>query len=498
MTHQVTRRFLLGGLSAATIYGAAYAGAPLTSLRPRQRGEDMRRQAFGGPEAVFKKSGLSGDAAFAVADVETGLVLEAYQGSTALPPASVTKTMTALYALNTLGPNHRYRTRIVGTGALNNGILQGDLILAGGGDPLLDTTMLAKLAGQLKAAGVREVRGAFKVYDGALPTIASIDPDQPDHVGYNPTISGMALNFNRVHFEWKRAGNGYAVAMDARTKEYRPDVSMAKMKVINRQLPVYTYEDRNGVDNWTVASKALGNGGARWLPVRRPADYAGDVFRTMARVNGIVLKKAVSVRTLPAQARVLAQHESLPLHVILKDMMKYSNNLTAEMVGLSATVARGKMPSSLKASAQEMNRWAQQAYGTKASRYVDHSGLGDASRTTPQDLLAVLVAARKTGVLRPLMKKVPMRDTNGRVVSGHPIKVDAKTGTLNFVSGLGGFMTAADGTELAFAIFSADTTIRARIKKADREVPQGARAWNRKAKKMQQALIERWGALYGS
>ncbi len=498
MTYPVTRRFLIGGLGAAAVYGAAQAGAPKTSLRPRQRGEDLRKRAFGGPEAVYQRAGLSGDASFAVADVKTGLMLEAYQGDRAQPPASVAKTLTTLYALDTLGSEHRYRTRIMTTGTLTNGVLKGDLILAGGGDPLLDTTTLARMAGNLKAAGVREVRGDFRVYEGALPLIASIDPEQPDHVGYNPTISGIALNFNRVHFEWKRASAGYAVSMDARAEGYRPDVSMAKMKVVNRQLPVYTYEDKNGADNWTVASKALGNGGARWLPVRKPAAYAGDVFRTLARVNGIVLPKARAMKRLPAGAAVVVTHDSAPLRVILKDMMKYSNNLTAEMVGLSATVARGRIPAGLKASAGEMNRWAAEAYGMSDTRLVDHSGLGDASRMTPQDLVAALVKVRQRGVLRPLMKPIAMRDAKGRTVKGHPIKVDAKTGTLNFVSGLGGFMTAADGTELAFAIFTADTGIRARIKKADKEVPQGAREWNRRSKRMQQALIERWGALYGS
>ena len=84
------------------------------------------------------------------------------------------------------------------------------------------------------------------------------------------------------------------------------------------------------------------------------------------------------------------------------------------------------------------------------------------------------------------------------MIPSHPIRVDAKTGTLNFVSGLGGFMTAADGIELAFAIFVADMDARARAKAQPDEIPRGARAWNRQAKKLQQALIERWGALYGS
>ena len=74
----------------------------------------------------------------------------------------------------------------------------------------------------------------------------------------------------------------------------------------------------------------------------------------------------------------------------------------------------------------------------------------------------------------------------------------AKTGTLNFVSGLGGFMTAADGTELVFAIFTAHQTAREQIPRAERERPKGARSWNRSSKKLQQKLIERWGRIYGS
>lgn len=498
MSRLVTRRVVLGGLGSVVATGAAWAGAPKTSLRPQLRGSDLRKQALGNAETVIARSGLSGTVSFAVANVETGQQLESHQGRLGLPPASVAKSLTTLYALDTLGPEHRFKTQILQTGTLNNGILTGDLILAGGGDPTLDTIALAEMAAQLKKAGIRELRGDFYVYDGALPYVKAIDPGQPDHVGYSPAVSGISLNHNRVHFEWKRGANGYAVWMDARANGYRPDVEMARMKVVRRQLPVYTYQEKGGIDQWTVANGALGKGGSRWLPVRNPAAYAGDVFRTMARANGLVLPKAKLTRRMPSRATPVVQHFSAPLQVILKDMLKYSNNLTAEMVGLSASVAQGGKPGSLKASAMQMSRWAAQTYGMKDTKMVDHSGLGDASRMTPQDLVGTLVQVRKRGILRPLLKPFTMRDTKGRVIKSHPIKVDAKTGTLNFVSGLGGFMTTADGTEFAFAIFTADTKIRSRIKKADSDVPQGARSWNRKSKKLQQSLIERWGALYQS
>ena len=176
-------------------------------------------------------------------------------------------------------------------------------------------------------------------------------------------------------------------------------------------------------------------------------------------------------------------------------MLKFSNNLIAEMVGLAATQARRGTVRSLKASAAEMNRWAGATLGMAQAGLVDHSGLGDASRMTANDMCAALVKARQAG-FRSMLKPIAMRDSKRRIVKNHPVKVHAKTGTLNFVSSLAGYMTGPDGTELVFAIFAADTLTRSRIKKADRERPKGARPWNRRARALQQDLIERWSVLF--
>ena len=502
MKRVLSRRLVLSGLGAALAQGLAPgiagAGAPAVSLRPRMRGPDFAARAAGGAEGLIARAGLSGTVACAVAHAGTGIRLEEVNGDMGLPPASVAKALTALYALDRLGPQHRFVTRLRALGPVENGILKGDLVLEGGADPELDTDGLALLAGQLKSAGIREVRGRFLVDDGALPFLRSIDPLQPDHVGYSPAVSGIALNFNRVHFEWKRAGKGYAVSMDARSAKYRPEVAIARMQVAERRLPVYTYAEKSGVDHWSVARMALGNGGARWLPVRNPALYAGDVFRTLARAGGLVLPAARQVRNAPPGGQVVARLESAPLVEILRGMLKYSTNLTAEMVGMAATAAAGPAPAGLAQSARAMSEWAAARYGMTGTALVDHSGLGDASRMTPFDLVGALVQVHGDKRLRPLLKQFPMRDARGGIDSAHPIRVDAKTGTLNFVSGLGGYMTAADGTVLAFAIFTADGARRDRIPPEARERPPGAREWNRQSRRLQQALIERWGALYGS
>ncbi|RBI70360.1 D-alanyl-D-alanine carboxypeptidase/D-alanyl-D-alanine-endopeptidase [Roseovarius sp. TE539] len=496
MTKAFSRRFIiaagLGGLATA-----AGAGAPAVSLRPRLRPAGFAVNSGPSAARIVAGSNLSGRIAFAVADTGTGEILESRGAATTLPPASVTKAVTALYALDVLGPEFRFETRLVATGPLKDGRIEGDLVLAGGGDPTLDTNALADMASRLKAAGVREITGNFRVWGGALPFSRAIDTSQPEHVGYNPALSGLSLNYNRVYFEWKRGSGGYSVSMDARSSRYRPEVQVARMKVSDRRSPVYSYFDKGDHDSWTVARGALGNGGARWLPVRKPAAYAGEVFATFARSHGIELGKAKTAGKAPA-GKALVVHRSDPLRRILRGMLKYSNNMTAELVGMAATAARQGRPGSLRASARAMSRWSGEALGLGSAQLVDHSGLGDASRLNSAEIARMLVRVHADNRLEPLLKPIPLRDENGRIDKGHPVKVAAKTGTLYFVSALAGYATVPGGRQLAFAILTADTDRRARINRAIQERPPGARSWNIRSKRLQQALIERWSTVYGS
>lgn len=488
----LTRRRMLAGLMATVAGGPVLAGAPESSLRPRIRGA---RPAAAPVEALVRKANLSGLVAFCVCDAATGEVLEAQDAAVGAPPASVAKAITALYALDTLGPDHRFATRVVADGFIENGILTGDLWLVGGCDPILDTRDLARLAMAMKEAGLREVRGEFRVFEGPVASLRSIDPGQPDHVGYNPAVSGIALNFNRVHFEWKRGTSGYSITMDARAGNYRPAVEMARMAVVDRAGPVYTYADRQGLDDWTVARGALGNGGARWLPVRRPGLYAGEVFTTLARSNGIVLKPPQVTRSEP-QGREIARIESAALRDILKDMLKYSTNVTAEMVGLAASHARSGQASSLRASAAQMNGWAVQRLGMQAPALVDHSGLSGDSRISALDLVRGLGAAGQSGRLRPILKPVTLRNAQGKPDKTHPVQVAAKTGTLNYVSGLAGYISTVGKRDLVFAILTADLDERDAIPRALRESPPGAQPWANRSRTLQRALLDRWGTSY--
>ncbi|MGB3407627.1 MAG: D-alanyl-D-alanine carboxypeptidase/D-alanyl-D-alanine-endopeptidase [Jannaschia sp.] len=476
------RSFLSATL--ATVALPACANAPASSTRPAFKPADALARSAPAADRLVEAAGLGGKVGFMLADARTGEVLETYNPIRPQPPASVAKAVTALYALETLGADHRFATRLLATGPIIGGRLNGDLILLGGGDPTLDTDDLHALAARAKAAGLVEVTGALLVSSGQLPTFPEIDRTQPDHVGYNPAVGGLNLNYNRVHFQWRRAGSSYGVEMDARTDRFRPAVTSTRMRVEDRSLPVYTYASDGDTDAWTVARRQLGDNGSRWLPVRNPALYAGDVMRTMLRSNGITVGDTRKVTAAP-QGTEIARVESAPLDRVAVEMLRFSTNLTAEVLGLSSTRARGVAPGSLAASAGVMSDWLQTRTGARRPDFEDHSGLSGETRISAADMVTALTAQGAAARLRPLMKELTIDgDVN--------IPVQCKTGTLNFVSGLAGYFKARSGRDLAFATFCADVERRNRLTVAERERPTGGINWSRTARSLQFDLIERW------
>ena len=489
------------GLLAALASGAggrALGNAPLQSRRPVLRADGeagVPVAAAAAAEDLIGAAQLGGEVSYVVADAHSGLVLEGRQAGKPMPPASTLKVITSLYALEHLGAGYRFPTRLFATGPVRGGVVRGDLVLAGGGDPTLTTDDLGDMAAALRAKGVTGIEGRFLVWGGALPFLEAIDVSQPEWLGYNPAVSGLNLNFNRVNFVWKRTGKGYEVGMDARAERFAPPVYSAKVQLAERDLPVYSYRKGSRTEEWTVAKRALGKGGSRWLPVRRPELYAGDVFQTLARAAGIPLPAPEVARSFSGGTELVARG-SRELPAVLRDMMKYSTNMTAEAVGMAASLRRGA--GSHTASARAMTDWLGGKIGAGDARFADHSGLAGASRISADDMVRALVRLGPGAGLRGLLKEIPIRDAAGRPVKGHPITVEAKTGTLNFVSTLAGYVRGPGDLDLAFAIFTADIARRDAVPDAQKEDPPGVGAWVKRSKRLQQQLIERWASVYGA
>ena len=488
---------LAGG--ASLLAGAALADAPSTSIRPRARTaaapelapiSNLRPRSRPDTAQLIANAPLAGDISFAVADVRSGEVLVSVDGDQKLPPASVAKAVTALYALDTLGPNYQFKTRLLADGPISNGILDGNLILAGGGDPRLQTNDVAELAQMLKDTGITEVRGDFLVWGGALERIEEIDESQAVYLGYNPAVAGLNLNFNRVHFEWKQNGDDYDITMDARSVEYRADVTVSKMRIVDRPAPVYEYTDLGDIDDWSVAKGALGDFGSRWLPVREPALYVGDVFRTFARSQGIILPPAKRSLDTP-EGTTLATLVSPPLTNITLDMLKYSTNLTAEACGMTASNRLAGESLDIRASAQFMGRWSTRQAGI-LPQFVDHSGLGDASRISAEQMFALLASPKAFTALDPILKGVRIVNERREDVPNFKGSARAKTGTLNFVNSLAGYIKTESGRDLAFAFFAADLEAREKGKLEAVDRPRGAATYANRARWLQQQLIQFW------
>lgn len=422
-------------------------------------------------EAAISAAKLGGDVSYAVIDAGTGALLASHDAGRMMAPASTLKVVTTLYALQRLGRDYRFTTKVFRDG--------DTLILAGGGDPVLDTDALARLAASTVTGWQDTPPTRFVVWGGALPNIARLSATQDEYLPYNPTISGMILNFNRVHLDW-RSGQ---MSLEARGETLSPRAYTVTIGAADRGTPLFTYDASGKLERWSIARRAMGQSGSRWLPVRRPELYAGDVFQTLCRAKGLVLPTP-EVGNVPPMGMSIASLQSPSLEVILQGMLEYSTNLTAEVIGLTASGA-----TDLPASAGAMADWVRGFDSAQDFAFHDHSGLSPDNRVSATMLAGVVARQGRMAGLGPLMKAVALRDAKGRKKPSE-IGIRAKTGTLNFVSNLTGYAQGPGGRELAFAILTADEARRAASE--GQELPAGVIGWTKRSKALQQALIEGW------
>ncbi|MGV6840488.1 MAG: D-alanyl-D-alanine carboxypeptidase/D-alanyl-D-alanine endopeptidase [Planktomarina sp.] len=472
MTNVSRRSFIAA--TGAFVASPALANAPNTSkfpaIRPNQMGAAFADQKL---NALIARKPFSGRASLAVMDLGAQSLRKGHKHTSPMAPASTAKAVTAAYALAKLGNTYRFDTRLLATGGIQGGKIQGDLVLQGQGDPSLDTDRLAELVAALKQMGVHGITGDFIIDGSGFAAIDHIDPSQPAQVGYNPAISALNLNYNRVRFDWERSASGYDMTMRATGRRYNPDVVMARVKTTDKPLPVYQYKRFDTSEQWTVARPALGGKGGRWLPTRLPLQHGGEVFRSLARTFQIKLPAPKLAKT-PSAAQVIAVTQSDALPDLARGMLKYSTNLTAEVMGLAASKGR-----TLTASAGAMSNWA--ASQGMVGQFEDHSGLSAQSRVTAAGMCQFMNRQYAQGL--PQLLKDMSKDKGGAPRVGGA-QILAKTGTLNFVSALTGYIVQPNRTQV-FAILCDDMNARKAIAPGDRERPKGARGWAKKARAFQ-------------
>ena len=383
----------------------------LRNASARQRLEAAVRQALSAPDLA----GALGRSCVVVR--AAGGLVTVLNPTLAVMPASTLKVLTAVAALARIGADERFTTSVRSPAPAVAGALKGDLWFVGGGDPLLETadytatqvhdpesaTSLEKLADAVVAGGIRSVEGAVVG-----------DDRRYDAVRLLPT--------------WKRS---YLTS---------GEVGPIGALMVN--------------DNFTVVAA-----GTRRAASDVPADAAA-IFQTLLEARGVTFGRSsrgatsADVAASSVAPNVVAEVQSVPLHDVLSEMMRWSDNTTAEMIvkelGLRST-GTGSTAAGVEAIRSSLSL---RGVDVRSMRTVDGSGLDRSDRLTCK-LLADAVALEPAN--GPFMDSLPVMGRSGTLrrrlrASSATGKVRAKTGTLSDVSSLAGRADGTDGSSIEFAL----------------------------------------------
>jgi D-alanyl-D-alanine carboxypeptidase/D-alanyl-D-alanine-endopeptidase (penicillin-binding protein 4) len=341
-----------------------------------------------------------------VIDSLTGHVLFERRADVPRVPASVEKLYTSSAALLAFGSGHQFRTRLLADGTIGpGGLYDGSLYLVGGGDPLLGTTSFnrsfygvggtsaAALAQLVAQAGIRRVTGKVVGDDSLFDSLRGTASE-----GYRPSIDLpplSALAFNRALVEKPR--RRYATS---------------------------------------------------------PARAAAVGMVAALRQAGVTVAGGTSAARTPAAAHLLAQITSPPLATIAGLMLRPSDNWIAEMLVKGLGARFGRSGTTARGAAIVRSRIA--ALGIHPT-IVDGSGLSRGNRTTPRQVVSLLMRMGSHALAPVLRNALAVAGRSGTLATrmrgtAAQDRCRAKTGTLSDVSGLAGYCTALDGRVFVFAL----------------------------------------------
>ncbi|MET1026098.1 MAG: D-alanyl-D-alanine carboxypeptidase, partial [Dongiaceae bacterium] len=200
---------------------------------------------------------------------------------------------------------------------------------------------------------------------------------------------------------------------------------------------------------------------------------------------------------VPAGAEQIGQIDSKPVSALVPGLLRYSNNLSAEMIGLTATRRLTGSALSLTDSSGILADWLKHHLPDidwRGFHLANHSGLSTQSRASPRQLAALLVAMAHDDILAASLP--PLQLSHASASASDLDMVFGKSGTMNYVAGLAGYLTAQDGRDLAFAIFILDGGRRSALDASfDRRILEPTpemRDWTRRARMLESALIKSW------
>ncbi len=392
-----------------------------------------------------------------VQEIGNPLPLLAHGESVSFNPASVMKLVTTLAALDSLGPAHTFKTHVYRDGPLLDGILHGNLIFQGGGDPALTLERFWLLLGELRQRGVREIRGDV-LLDTQYYQIDAIDPaafDQTPLRPYNAPPSAMLVNFNLLNLRLSAAGE----AIDARLEPAPAEQSLSLVNQLQRMdVPCNATRDDFRLTKVDASLILVGvypiECGEQTMPLNllSPDATFRTIFNALWQSLGGELVGEVLPGVLEPSARPLLEFESPPLSLLVRDINKHSNNVMAKMLFLNLGATRFEAPATWEKGMRAIQAWVNET-GLKMPELVleNGSGLSRIERISAASLAHLLSYAATRPIFYEFAASLPavgLEGTQKGRMNGSAAEGAAwlKSGSLNGARNLAGYLLGPNGS----------------------------------------------------
>ena len=373
-------------------------------------------------------------------------------------PASVTKVVTAAAVLRQLGASHKLQTTLWSAAGPVAGVVEGDLVLKGGGDSGFVSESMWFLVNELVRAGVKRVNGNVVVDDTAFDAVradSSRDPERVDRA-YDAPVGAMSFNWNsmNIYVRPTSAGQPPQVYLDPIDNGYTI-VNRAKTTATGGSAIEVQRDGERVIVKGSIGQNQ--NEAVFYKNIDDPVEWSGRNLIFFLKQRGIEVKGKVVAGRYKEGMKLLAKADSKPISQAVADMMKFSNNYVAEMLTKNLALARApEAPATLAAGMKIVVETAL-SLGLQEGHFtlVNPSGLSRQNRLRARDLVQVLVASyRHFPTFAELLAAYPLAGMDGTLknrIKEHPGWVRAKTGLLSGVTGLAGYAGRKDGSLYAFA-----------------------------------------------
>ncbi len=400
-------------------------------------------------------------------------------------PASNLKILTTAVALETLGPNYRFPTRLYTDGILKGNVLDGNLYIKGYGDPKFVTEQMWLLVNELKNLPVKKITGNIIGDDSFFDNQKRIKTwiKNPGAQAYEAPLGALSFNFNTVQADVSpgpSAGSRPKIIIEPDVEYITLDNQARTLKPGTRNRLIVNRLDRNGFNEITVSGGIrLDQARARYfLNITDPTQYTLSTLKKYLGHVGIQFHGKIEKGEVPETALELLTHESEPLTLALQGLNKFSNNFVAEQILKTIGAKKyGPPGTTLKGLKTFEDYLMELGYRPDQYKVLDGSGLSRQNRLSPQMIVDILRYVKNDlGVYPEFVSALGVMGVDGNVKNRmrgvkSSSRARVKTGTLNFVSALSGYFQSRDGETFAFSILmNALKCSNGRIKKLQDQI----------------------------